>query len=86
MFLKISQNLQENICRRASFLIDLQAKAWDSSFSVNFMRFPRTPGLQNTSGRVLLESGSFCNYTDNNEPIANKLFDIKSFIRMLELV
>ena len=86
MFLKISQNLQENICHKASFLTDLQAKAGDSSFSVNFMRFSRTPGLQNTSGRLLLESGSFCNYTDNNEPIANKLLEIKSFMRMLELV
>ena len=50
MFLKISQNSQENTCARASFLIKLQAtpatllkaKLWHRCFPVNFAKFLRT--------------------------------------------
>ena len=45
-FLEISQNSQENICVRVTFLIKLQA--------CNFVKLLRTPFLQNTSGRLLL--------------------------------
>ena len=38
VFLKVSQNSQENACARASFLIKLQAP-------VNFAKFLRTPIL-----------------------------------------
>ena len=62
VFLKISQNSQENICARALFLIKLQAtlasllkkRLWHKCFPVNFAKFLRTPFLQNTS------SGCFC--------------------------
>ena len=51
IFLEISQNLQKNICARASFLIMLQASAlqlylkrlWHRCFLVNFVKFLRTP-------------------------------------------
>ena len=42
VFLKISQNAQENTCARVSFL--------------NFAKFLRTPFSQNTFGRLLLDS------------------------------
>ena len=44
-FLEISQNSQENTCTRVSFLIMLP---------VNFLKFLKTPFLQNTSARQLL--------------------------------
>ena len=48
MFLKISQNSQENTCARASFLIKLQAsglkkRLWHRCFPVNFVKFLRAP-------------------------------------------
>ena len=49
VFLEISQNSQENICTRASFLIKLQVcnfirkRLWHRCFPVNFVRFLRTP-------------------------------------------
>ena len=49
MFLRISQNLQENTCARASFLIKLQAEAVAQVFSCKFYEisknafFHRTP-------------------------------------------
>ena len=49
MFLKVSQNSQENTCARVFFSIKLQ-KLWN----VNFAKFKRTPFLQNTPGRLLL--------------------------------
>ena len=45
--LEISQNLQENACARASFLIKLHLA---QVFLVNFVKFLRTLYLQNTSG------------------------------------
>ena len=53
VFLKISQNSQENICARVSFLIKLKAlgcRLWYRCFPVNFVKFLRTPFLQNISG------------------------------------
>ena len=47
VFLETSQNSQENTCTRVSFLIKL---LWQRCFPVL-----RTPFLQNTSGRLLLE-------------------------------
>ena len=52
VFLEISQNLQENTCARASFLIKLRAsgtgtgvskRLWHRCFPVNFVKFLRTP-------------------------------------------
>ena len=49
--LRISQNSQENTCKRASFLIK---GLWHRCCPVNFAKFLRTPFLQNTSRRLLL--------------------------------
>ena len=51
MFLKISQNSQENTCAIVSLVIKLQAEAelWHRCFPVNFSKFLRTPFWQNTS-------------------------------------
>ena len=46
MFLKISQNSQENIL--------LKNRLWRRCFLVNFVKFLRIPFLRNTSGRLLL--------------------------------
>ena len=65
MFFKFSQNSQENTCARVSFLIKLQAlglrpgtlltkRLWHRYFPVNFVKFLRTPFLQNPSTRLLL--------------------------------
>ena len=51
MFLKISQNSQENTCARVSFLIE---RLWHRCFLVNFVKFSRTPFLQNTSGQGVI--------------------------------
>ena len=58
-FLKISLNLQENICVGVSFLIKLQAsgllkKTPTQVFLVNFVKSLRAPFLQNISGLLLL--------------------------------
>ena len=59
VFLKISQNSQENVCTRVSFEIKLQDSdlqlyykktLWHRRFFVNFAKFIRPPFLQNTSG------------------------------------
>ena len=58
MFLKISQNSQENSCTRVSFLLKLQAsgstllkkRLWHRCFPVNFAKCLRTLFLKNTSG------------------------------------
>ena len=42
VFLKISQNSQENTCTRASFLIKLKT-IWRRCFLVNFAKFLRPP-------------------------------------------
>ena len=63
VFLEISQNSQENTCARVSFLVKLQAasatllkkRLWHRCFPVTFVKFLRTPFLQNTSGQVLLK-------------------------------
>ena len=63
MFLEISQNSQVNTCDRVSFLIQLQAWAWNfikkrlwhKCFPVSFAKFLRTFFLQNTSGWLLLD-------------------------------
>ena len=55
MFLKISQNLQENTCTRVSFLL-LKKRLWYRCFPVNFAKFLRTPFLQNPSGQRLLNA------------------------------
>ena len=64
VFLEILQNSQKNTCARASFfnkVADLSPatlfkkellRGW---FPVNFVKFVRTPFLQNTSGRLLLK-------------------------------
>ena len=51
-FLEILQNSQENILTRVSFLTKW---LWHMCFPVNFAKFLRTPFLQNTSGRLLLD-------------------------------
>ena len=60
VFLKISQNSQENTCARVSFLITLLKKRlWHRCFLVNFAKFSRTPFLQNTCARLLLKKITF---------------------------
>ena len=65
VFLKISQNSQENTCVRISLLMNLQAwsqspptlfkkRLWHRCFPVNFGKFLRTCFLQNTFGRLSL--------------------------------
>ena len=61
MFLEISQNSQENTCARVYFLIKLLARPGTLKkrlchkfFPVNFVKYLRTPFLENTSGRLLL--------------------------------
>ena len=77
VFLESSKNSQKNTCARVSFLIKQQTLAcnfikkrlWQRCFPVNFVKFLRTPFLQNTSGRLLLEMFSVkqqaqaCNFT-----------------------
>ena len=48
VFFEILQNSQENTCARVSFLIKLQASG--------LQKFLRTPFLQNTSVRLLLNN------------------------------
>ena len=52
VFLEISQNYQENTCLRPATL--LKKRLWHRCFPVNFVKFLRTPFLQNTSGWLLL--------------------------------
>ena len=64
LFLEIPQNSQENTRARVSFLIKLQStllkkRLWHRWFPVNFVKFRRTPFLQNTSGRPLLHLTCF---------------------------
>ena len=54
MFLKISQNSQEDTCARVSFLTLLKKRLWQRFFPVSFAKFLRAPFLENTSGRLLL--------------------------------
>ena len=57
MFLKISKNSQENNCARVSFLIkDIEKEAVAQVLPMSFEKFLRTPFLQNTSWRLLLQS------------------------------
>ena len=61
MFLEIPQNSQEiTIKKRGSGLRPatlLKKRLWYRCFPVNFVKFPRTPFLQNTSERLLLNVG-----------------------------
>ena len=58
VFLKISQNSQENTCTRVSSRLRsttlLKKRLWHRCFPVNFVKFLRTPFLQNTSGGCFL--------------------------------
>ena len=64
MFLKISQNSQENTCARDSFLNKVAGLVWPAAlwkkrlwhrcFPVNVAKFLRTSFLQITSARLLL--------------------------------
>ena len=58
VFLKISQNSQENTWARASFLMRpatlLKKSPWHRYFPVNFTKFLRTSFSQNISGWLLL--------------------------------
>ena len=59
MLLKISKNSQENNCARVSFLIKdnfIEKKAVAQMLPMSFEKFLRTPFLQNTSWRLLLQS------------------------------
>ena len=58
VFLEISQNSQENICAR-DLKKNLKKNLWHRCFPVNFAKFLRTPFLQSTSGRLLLEFGTY---------------------------
>ena len=60
LFLKISQNSQENTCARVSFLMKLQAKAFvtketlEQDFSCEFCEIFKNTFTQNTFGQLLL--------------------------------
>ena len=60
VFLKITQNSQENFCARVPFLIKLQTCSFikketqTHAFFVNFVKSLRAPFLQNTSGWLFL--------------------------------
>ena len=63
VFLEVSQNLLENTCQ-SLFLNKVaglrpatlsKKRLWHRCFPVNFVKFPRTPFLQNTSGWLLLK-------------------------------
>ena len=54
VFLEILQNSQENTVARPATL--LKKKLWHRCFPVNFWKFLRTPFIQNTSGRLLLQN------------------------------
>ena len=56
VFLGISQNPQENTCARVSFLI-LKKSLWRRCFSVNFVKFLRTPFLTEHLWWLLLYIG-----------------------------
>ena len=64
LLLEISQSSQENTCSRSIFFNKVagprpatlfKKRLWYRCFPVNFVKFPRTPYLQNASGRLLLE-------------------------------
>ena len=54
VFQVISQDSQENICATVSLL---KKRPWNSYFSVKFLKFLRTPLLQNNSGGCFLRTG-----------------------------
>ena len=54
-FLEISQNSQENTCAMLGPATLLKKRLWHRCFPVNFVKFLRTPFLQNTSGRLLFK-------------------------------
>ena len=56
LFLKISQNSQENTCAKVFFLNKV-AGLWHGNFSGNFAQFLRAPFLENTYARLLLIIG-----------------------------
>ena len=43
----------------------LKKRLWYRCFPVNFAKFPRTPFLQNTSGRLLLQEVEFSSANKN---------------------
>ena len=61
VFLEILQNSQENSCvsRLWEFLCQ-NKRLWHRRFRVNFVKFLRTPSLQNTSERRLLCFQKWC--------------------------
>ena len=69
MFLKISEMSQENTCARVSKVSEpanlLKNRLWYRCFPGNFVKFLRTPFLQNNSGRLFLKNKTltvFLNY------------------------
>ena len=79
LFLEISQNSQENTCSRVSFLLKfaglrratlLKMRLWHRLFRANFVKFLRTPFLQNTPRQLLLY-GFVCR-NQNNYQVSQK--------------
>ena len=79
VFLKMSQNSQENTCVRASFLWTcrplaykcIKKRLWQRCFPVNFATFLRIPFLQNTCGWLLLslQPNNLIQWNENILPI-----------------
>ena len=69
LFLKISQNSQENTCAKVSFLNKV-AGPWHRNFSGNFLQFLRAPVLENTYARLLLIIGR--NSSEHNKKNSKK--------------
>ena len=59
VFLKISQNSQENTCTRVSFYKKLK-RLWHRCFPVNFTKFLRTSFLLEHLRWLLLLIGAIC--------------------------
>ena len=81
VFLDISQNLQENTWPRRATL--LKKRLWHKCFPVTFIKFLRTPILQNTSGRLLLKLlTSWQNSLDRSEFVGSILVDLlKAYVK-----
>ena len=78
MFLKISENSQENTCTRVSFLIKLK-RLWHRCFLVNF--FNRAPPVATSPNRAYLQCASIKALLAFREKWYLKSRDIEFFLQ-----
>ena len=88
MFVRISQNSQENTCARVSFLNKvagltpatlLKKRLWYKCFPVNFVKFSWALLSQNTSGRLLLSLRHFWSYYYGNQSKSHVIVPFSNF-------